>query len=69
MSRPPSKGPASVLAGPGSAPESAPIDTAPGRPARLRDDRRATQPRSADGLENPSIWADVAITARTAATV
>jgi hypothetical protein len=33
--------------------------------ARLRDDRRATQPRSADDLQNPSNWAGVAITART----
>jgi hypothetical protein len=32
---------------------------------RLRDDRRATQPRSSDDLERPSNWAGVAITART----
>jgi hypothetical protein len=32
---------------------------------RLRDDRRATQPRSTDDLESPSNWAGVAITART----
>jgi hypothetical protein len=29
------------------------------------DDRRATQPRSADDPESPSTWAGVAITART----
>jgi hypothetical protein len=33
--------------------------------ARLRDDRRATQPRSTDDLQSPSNWAGVAITART----
>lgn len=36
--------------------------------ARLRDDR-ATQPRSADDLESPSIEAGVAITARTHASL
>ena len=38
---------------------------APRPRARLRDDRRATQPRGADDLESPSNWAGVAITART----
>jgi hypothetical protein len=37
--------------------------------ARLRDDRRATQPPSTDDLESPSNWAGVAITARTQGTL
>jgi hypothetical protein len=62
---PPSKGPSRA---PGSEPDSAPIAAAPRPRARLRDDRRATQPRSSDDLESPSNWAGVAITARTQAT-
>ena len=42
------------LAGPGSGPDSAPIAAAPRPRARLRDDRRATQPRSSDDLQSPS---------------
>jgi hypothetical protein len=42
---------------------------APRPRARLRDDRRATQPRSSDDLESPSNWAGVAITARTQASL
>ena len=53
--------------GPRPRADSAPIAAAPRPRARLRDERRATQAPDTDDLQSPSIWAGVAITARTQA--
>ena len=62
FTRHPIKGPSRAPA-PGRTARRSPRSARPR--ARLRDDRRATQPRSSDDQESPSNWAGVAITART----
>ena len=65
FTRHPIKGPSRAPA-PGRTARRSPRSARPR--ARLRDDRRATQPRSSDDQESPSNWAGVAITARTQGT-
>jgi hypothetical protein len=65
FTRHPVKGPSRAPA-PGRTARRSPRSARPR--ARLRDDRRATQPRSSDDQESPSNWAGVAITARTQGT-
>jgi hypothetical protein len=60
---PPSKRTSRAPGAPGRTARRSPRSARPR--ARLRDDRRATQPPSSDDLKSPSNWAGVAITART----